>query len=111
MSVLLAHKAVLRESHRMLLLLAPADPKDEEIFKSTIDEMGFRVARRLDDEIPDNNTAIFLADGPDEFARWLSMAGCILGQSFLPELRGTDPMPAASWVSRFIWTPYFILFR
>ena len=107
MSVLLAHKAVLRESHRMLLLLAPADPKDEEIFKSTIDEMGFRVARRLDDEIPDNNTAIFLADGPDEFARWLSMAPvAFLGQSLLPELRGTDPMPAASLGVAVLYGPH-----
>jgi 3-deoxy-D-manno-octulosonic-acid transferase len=107
LSVLLAHKAILRESHRMLLILSPSDARDEPDFKSAISEMGLRVARRLDDEIPDNNTAVLLADGPDEYARWLSMAPvCFLGCSLMPEHRGSDPMPAASLGSAVLYGPH-----
>lgn len=106
-SVLSAHKAILRENHRMLLLLAPADPKDEEAFKNTIDDMGMRVARRLNDDMPDNNTAVLLADGPDEFARWLSMAPVtFLGQSLAHDMRGNDPMVAASFGVAVLYGPH-----
>ena len=107
MAVLMAHKAVLRESHRMLLLLSPADARDEPAFVDAIKELGLRFARRLDDEYPDNHTAVFLADGPDEFARWLSMAPlAFLGNSLRPEMKGIDPMSAAALGVAVLYGPY-----
>jgi len=106
-SVLAAHRIVLRSNHRMLLILAPQTEDLENDFAAQIEHMGLRVARRSLDQYPDNSTAVYLADGPDEYARWISWSGAIfLANSLYPQCRGLDPYPAAALGAAILYGPY-----
>ena len=75
-AILNAHRLIMRESHRSLLLLSPASAKDEEQFWQTCQDYGLTTARRLDEDMPEARTQVFLADSTmkwragSRFRRW-----------------------------------------
>lgn len=106
-SILAAHRIVLRSNHRMLLILAPDSEALEQSFAEQIKDMGLRVAQRSLDQYPDNSTAVYLADGPDEYARWIALSGAVfLANSLSPQCRGIDPYPVAAMGAAIIYGPH-----
>jgi 3-deoxy-D-manno-octulosonic-acid transferase len=105
-AVLNAHRLIMRESHRSLLLLSPASANDEDHFWEACQEYGLTTARRLNDDMPESRTQVFLADSNDEMARWLSLSPvAFLGGSLLIGGKGSNPLPAASLGCAILYGP------
>jgi 3-deoxy-D-manno-octulosonic-acid transferase len=105
-AVLNAHRQIMRESHRSLLLLSPASAKDEDRFWQVSQEYGLTTARRLHDDIPEARTQVFLAGSNDEMGRWLSLSPvAFLGGSLITDGKGCNPLPAASLGCAVIYGP------
>lgn len=105
-AILNAHRLIMRESHRSLLLLSPSSARDEEHFWQTCQDYGLTTARRLDDNMPEARTQVFLADSNDEIARWLSLAPLtFLGGSLISGGKGCNPLPAASLGCAILYGP------
>lgn len=102
-----AHARASRRSHRLLLILNPADPaRADELYKSLRRE-GWRVARRTAGELPDEETQIYLADAPDEIGLWFRVAPVsFMGGSLDPRSSGgIDPHGAAALGSAILHGP------
>jgi len=105
-AILNAHRLIMRASHRSLLLLSPSSANDEEHFWQTCQEYGLTTARRLDDDMPEARTQVFLADSNDEMARWLSLSPVtFLGGSLIADGKGCNPLPAASLGCAILYGP------
>ena len=105
-AVMNAHRLIMRESHRSLLLLSPASANDEDHFWRTCQEYGLTTARRLNDDMPESRTQVFLADSNDEMARWLSLSPvAFLGGSLVIGGKGSNPLPAASLGCAILYGP------
>lgn len=105
-AVMNAHRLIMRESHRSLLLLSPASANDEDHFWEACQEYGLTTARRLNDDMPESRTQVFLADSNDEMARWLSLSPvAFLGGSLVIGGKGSNPLPAASLGCAILYGP------
>ena len=105
-AVLNAHRLIMRESHRSLVLLSPASANDEDHFWETCQEYGLTTARRLNDDMPESRAQVFLADSNDEMARWLSLSPvAFLGGSLVIGGKGSNPLPAASLGCAILYGP------
>jgi 3-deoxy-D-manno-octulosonic-acid transferase len=105
-AVLNAHRLIMRESHRSLLLLSPASANDEDHFWEACQEYGLTTARRLNDDMPESRAQVFLADSNDEMARWLSLSPvAFLGGSLVIGGQGSNPLPAASLGCAILYGP------
>ncbi len=89
--IITAHRAASSLSHRLLLVLEPADPGAGAALAQTLCADGWRVALRSDGGMPDAETQICINDIPDERGLWLRIApvsfigGTLTG--------GTQPSP------------------
>lgn len=72
--VLAAHAKALRQAHRMLLILAPADPSRAAVLADRLTAEGWEVADRARDEEPEDGVQIFVTDGPTELGLWYRLA-------------------------------------
>ena len=92
-SVLAAHGQATRRSHRLLLILVPADPDWGDEFASLLAEKGFVFARRSTGGEPDLVTQVYLADTDEEMGLWYRLAPVsFIGQT-LAGGAGTGPNP------------------
>lgn len=73
-AVLAAHEAVLRRSHRALLILAPREAHRADALAERIEAMGLSVARRAADEDPAPDIQVLLTDGLTEMGLWYRLA-------------------------------------
>lgn len=73
-AVLAAHEAVLRRSHRALLILAPHEPARADALAARIEASGMATARRTEDEDPTDEVQVYLTDGPSELGLWYRLA-------------------------------------
>ena len=74
-AVMDAHRAVLQQSHRLLLILMPDDPnRAEPLARQLEDRDGWAVAQRLRDEEPDQGVEVFVVDNPAEYGLWYRLA-------------------------------------
>lgn len=105
-AVIAAHRAALRLSHRLLLILAPQakDRADALAAKLETDE-GWIVARRGHEEEPDDETSVYLPDSDEEYGLWYRLAPVTyLGGSLsVGALR--SPLEAAALGSAIIYGP------
>jgi 3-deoxy-D-manno-octulosonic-acid transferase len=69
-----AHRAARRLAHRLLLILAPADPARGAALAAELEAQGFLVAARSGAGEPDAGTDIFLADSEGEMGLWYRLA-------------------------------------
>lgn len=93
-----AQATAARLSHRLLLILVPDDPRRGAALAQELRREGWRVALRSDDEEPQEETQIFVADTEGEMALWLYLAPvCFVGGSLDRTAKdGCDPaLPAA----------------
>ena len=73
-SVLAAHSTAMSFAHRLLLVIAPADPKRAEGLADQLEAQGWVIARRDRDEEPDVDTAIYVVSDPAELGLWYRLA-------------------------------------
>lgn len=88
-AVIAAHRAILQQAHRLLLIVMPADPAHADpLAKRLEDQEGWVVARRMREEEPDPAVEVLVADNPAEYGLWYRLAPVtFLGGS----LSGTGP--------------------
>jgi len=104
--VLNAHRAAARLAHRLLLILVPADPSEAEAFTVAVHRSGLRSAFWGDGDMPDENTQVLMAPGPEELGLWYRLAPvCFLGGSLAPGFGGHDPFEAAALGSAVLYGP------
>ncbi len=105
-TVLTAHRQALRLSHRLLLILHPANPDQTGAFATRMAEMDFRVFRWGDTGYPDSSTQILLADDPREIGLFYRLAPVsFLGSSLVGGGICCDPFEAAALGSAILYGP------
>lgn len=106
-AVIAAHRAAQSLAHRLLLIIAPADPdRADPLAARLADDEGWVVAKRADDEEPDADVEVFVADGMSELGLWYRLApitfmgGSLAGQGCL-----RNPMEPAALGSAILYGP------
>ncbi len=97
-AVLAAHRAALRYSHRLLMILEPADPARRAPLAAACAAEGWQVADREADDEPDIDCAVWLGRGaPDDEGLWLRLAPVtLMGGTLAGDGPSHDPQgPAA----------------
>lgn len=88
-SILEAHAAALRLSHRLLLVLVPSDPAQGAAVAAAAEARGLTTALRTREEYPGDEDQVYVADTEGELGMWYRLAQiCFLGGSF----SGTGPL-------------------
>ncbi|MCF8512268.1 MAG: 3-deoxy-D-manno-octulosonic acid transferase [Rhodobacteraceae bacterium] len=106
-AVIAAHRAALRLSHRLLLILVPENQaRTEELARRIEEGEGWVVARRAVDEEPDPETAVYLPDSAEEYGLWYRLAPvAFVGGSLYGAGALRDPLEAAALGSAIIHGP------
>lgn len=101
-----AHAQALRRSHRLVMIVAPRDPREGEALAAQASAMGFVCARRsLDDEITPT-TQLYIADAEEEPGLFLRLSQVsYLGGSLSRDIATPGPLPAAALGSALIFGP------
>jgi 3-deoxy-D-manno-octulosonic-acid transferase len=106
-AVLEAHRTVLKASHRLLLILHPADIEAAQDIRTMATDSGLRTASWSMGEMPDDNTQVLLADTADDLGLWLRVAPvAFLGGSLRPGPDSFDPYMAAAHGTAIIYGPH-----
>ena len=94
--ILAAHRSVVRASHRLLLVISPANPESGSDIADWFDQAGLKTACRSRDEDPDSETQIFIADATEDVALWYRLAAIsFVGGSFTSGAMDNPYWPAA----------------
>ncbi len=110
--VLDAFRKVLRVSHRMVLVVVPAQGSVAKNFSDMIAQQHWRAAFWEDGEIPDDNTQIVVTEGPQELGLWYRIAPIsFVGSSLANGHGGRDPLVAAGLGSAVIHGPNMQQFK
>ncbi|WP_439123588.1 3-deoxy-D-manno-octulosonic acid transferase [Marivita sp.] len=105
-AILRAHRRAARLAHRLLLVIVPAEPEDEPVITEQCHEVGLRLARWDNGDMPDENTQVLLAGDDSELGLWYRMAPlCFLGGSLAGKTGGASPMMAAALGSAILYGP------
>lgn len=106
-AVIAAHRATLRLSHRLLLILVPEDPARAETLAAELEaQEGWVVARRAAEEEPDAETAVYLPDSAEEYGMWYRLAPVTyIGGSLAGAGAARNPLEAAALGSAIIYGP------
>ncbi|MEE4187646.1 MAG: glycosyltransferase N-terminal domain-containing protein, partial [Roseobacter sp.] len=105
-TVLAAHRYALRLSHRLLLILNPANGELTEDFRKGLAEAGFRFADRTEDEEPDDATQVVLAPDHQELGLFYRLAPVtFMGSSLVSGYNGRNPFEAAALGSAVLYGP------
>ena len=106
-----AHSQAARRTHRLLLVVYPQDPAQGGTYAEDIAKLGFHVARRSAEPLPEDVTQIYVIDTPDDLGLWYRVAPIsYLGGS----LRGggcRDPFEPAALGSVVIYGPQIAPYR
>lgn len=105
-AVLGAHRLVMQQSHRILLVLMPADPGAAEGLAGRLEAEDWVVARRMRDEEPDPSVEVFVVDNPGEYGLWYRLAPIsFLGGSLAGPGPTRNPLEAAALGSAILHGP------
>lgn len=104
--VLQAYRAVLRLSHRMLLIVVPDRAEDFAAIRTPLAKSGLRLANWDDGVFPDDNTHVLLAESPSELGLWYRAAPVtLMGSSLAAGHGGRDPLEPAALGSAVLYGP------
>ena len=105
-TILQAHRASLRYSHRQLLIIVPDDETRGPNFQARLDADGWRTAIWSHGDEPSETTQILLADTRGEMGLWYRLAPItFMGSSLVPGHGGRDPFEAAALGSAVLYGP------
>lgn len=105
-SVLAAHKASIRLSPRMLLIVVPDNPQDAGAVLSECEEGGWRVSLWDNGEMPDEKTQILLAEDARELGLFYRIAPMsFMGSSLVSGQGGRNPYEPAALGSAILYGP------
>ncbi len=106
-AIIAAHRAALRLSHRLLLIVAPQEPHQAEALAQKMErEQGWNVAQRAADQEPEPEIEVLIADSPAELGLWYRLAPItFLGGSLLGDGCLRNPLEGAALGSALICGP------
>lgn len=105
-AVIAAYQEASRLAHRLLLVLAPANPGDGDAMIATLRDAGLETARRSEDEDPDEEVQAFIADDEGELGMWYRLAPMtFLGGSLQGDGPVRDPFEPAALGSAVLHGP------
>ena len=106
-AIIAAHRAALRLSHRLLLIVAPQEAHQAASLAEKMErEQGWNVAQRAADQEPQPEVEVLIADSPAELGLWYRLAPItFLGGSLLGDGCLRNPMEAAALGSALICGP------
>lgn len=106
-AVIAAHRAALRLAHRLLLIVVPQDAaRCAPLAHRMRQEEAWTVALRSEDEEPDTETEVYIADSDREFGLWYRLAPVtFLGGSLAGEGCIRDPLEPAALGSAILYGP------
>ncbi|MGJ8545768.1 MAG: 3-deoxy-D-manno-octulosonic acid transferase [Sulfitobacter sp.] len=105
-TVLSAHRHALRLSHRLLLVLLPADTSDPAALQQIIRDEGLRLSCWPDEGEPDESTQVVLSCDPADRGLFFRLAPVsFLGSSLTNTGDACDPLDAAALGSAILYGP------
>ena len=105
-TVLDAHAAAARLSHRLLLVLSPGSGTSLAQLRTAVEARGLRYVDWDAGGEPDDFCQILLAEGGTEMGMWYRVAPVVfLGSSLTPGHGGIDPFDAAALGSAVLYGP------
>ncbi|MFC3085976.1 3-deoxy-D-manno-octulosonic acid transferase [Tabrizicola soli] len=106
-AVIQAHRMALQHSHRLLMILMPADPSRSATLAVQMEAAeGWVVAQRSLDEEPEPEVEVFIVDNAAEYGLWYRLAPvCYLGGSLTSKGPLRSPMEPAALGSAILHGP------
>lgn len=105
-AVLAAHKASMRLSPRMLLIIVPDKPQDSGAVLSACEEGGWRMSLWDNGEMPDEKTQVLLAEDARELGLFYRIAPMsFMGSSLVAGEGGRNPYEPAALGSAVLYGP------
>ncbi|THD76702.1 3-deoxy-D-manno-octulosonic acid transferase [Thalassobius vesicularis] len=105
-TILEAHRASLRYSHRQLLVLVPDDETRGPNFQARLEADGWRFATWSHGDMPEETTQILLADTRGEMGLWYRLAPItFMASSLVSGHGGRDPWEPAALGSAILYGP------
>ena len=107
-AIIHAHRVALQQSHRLLLIVMPANPAEAAQLASRLEaETNWNVAARMLDQEPDPGVEVFVVDNPAEYGLWYRLAPVtFLGGSLLGGGLLRNPMEPAALGSAILHGPH-----
>jgi 3-deoxy-D-manno-octulosonic-acid transferase len=104
--VLQAHRLVMRQSHRSLLILVPASKESEPEIVRMVQKLGLIHKAQSAGDVPDANTQAFICASSEDIHSWYALApAAFLGQSLSAGKGGLDPYPPAAFGCALLYGP------
>ncbi len=110
-TVLEAYRDAARLTHRLLLVLAPANLRDTDRINARLTKGEWSIAIRSKGQEPVYDTQIVLEDTGDELGMWLRIAPVAFLGNSLTRGGGTDPMIAAALGSAILHGPFVTMHK
>lgn len=106
-AVIAAHRAALRLAHRLLLIVVPQDPDRAPALAARMEkDEGWTVAQRSEEQEPDPETEVYIADSANEFGLWYRLAPItFMGGSLAAQGCLRDPLEPAALGSAILYGP------
>ncbi|WP_187393869.1 3-deoxy-D-manno-octulosonic acid transferase [Oceaniovalibus sp. ACAM 378] len=95
-AVIAAHRFASRLSHRLLLILVPADVATGPALRAQLESQGLRTMLRSADEEPEPDTQVYVADSVGEMGLWYRLAPVTYLGHTLDGGNGRSPMEPAA---------------
>lgn len=106
-NVLAAHRQALMASHRLLLVLHPAERDAGVDILAEAEKVDLRTLLWSEGELPDDNTQVLIDDTTEDLGLWLRIAPVsFLGGSLVPGHDSCDPYTAAAHGTAIIYGPH-----
>lgn len=105
-AVLAAHARASQHAHRMLLILAPADPARGPALAAKLAAEGWEVALRSAEQEPEEPVQVLIADTEGEMGLWYRLAPVtFMGGTLHPGTCGRSPFEPAALGSAILYGP------
>lgn len=107
-----AHRQAMRRSHRLLLVLVPEREEDGPGIARALEEDGWVVGLRSEDDEPEPEVEVFVADLAEELGLWYRLSPiALMGGTLAGEGRARNPFEAAALGSAVLFGPHMGLWR
>jgi 3-deoxy-D-manno-octulosonic-acid transferase len=106
-----AHCKASRFSHRLMLVICPANPNEGEEFAALMAQLGRSTATRSLGEEPEESTEVYIADLEGEFGLWYRVAPITYMGGTLSGIEGRSPFEPAALGSAILHGPRLHSFR